>query len=182
MIWSGPPTLKDKGLNRACTPGDEDLGALLGVRLHTFPYYPTEQITSLKFLNFPGGLSPSPPCKQTLDCILLLITLELLQDQSFQLPEPERCLFFFFWQLFAPWLIAGETRNLKDAGIFCSFFPLVLDITMHVFFIGMLILRKAMTFLKASGEPPEIPRHSISLGRLSVQSCTLETLSLGVSR
>ena len=119
-IWSGPPTLKDKGLNRACTSGDEDLGALLGVLLHTFPYYPTEQIASLKFLNFPGGLSPSPPCKQTLDCILLLITLEPLQDQSFQLPEPERCLFFL--QLFAPWLIAGETRNLKDAGIFWFIF------------------------------------------------------------
>ncbi|CAI9179878.1 unnamed protein product [Rangifer tarandus platyrhynchus] len=56
------------------------------------------------------------------------------------------------------------------------------DITMHAFFIGMLILHRAMTFLKASGEPPESPRHSVSLGRLSVQSRTLDTLSLGVSR
>lgn len=66
--------------------------------------------------------------------------------------------------------------------LFVHFFPLVLDIARPVFFMGMLIIHRAMTLLKASGEPTEIPRRSISLGRLLVQSCTLETLSLGVLR
>ena len=64
---------------------------------------------------------------------------------------------------------------------FVHFFPLVLDIARPVFFMGMLIIHRAMTLLKASGEPTEIPHRSI-LGRLLVQSCTLETLSLGVLR
>lgn len=50
LIRLGPPTLKDKGLNRACTPRDEDLGAILRFCLHTFPYYPIEKFfTFLKF-------------------------------------------------------------------------------------------------------------------------------------
>ena len=67
---------------------------------------------------------------------------------------------------------------------FVHFFPLVLDIVKPVFFIGMLIIHRAMTLLKASGEPTEIPRRSVSLGRLSVQSCTLgdpESRSLKVN-
>ena len=159
-------------------------GAFLGVRLHSFPYYPTEQLTFLKFLNFPCGLLPPPPCKQTLDCILPLITLELLQNQSFQLPEPERCLSFFSFclHLFAPWLTAGETRDLKDAGIFCSFFPSC-PRRCHA-----CVLHWHANNTQSNGlaqglrRTPRIPRHSVSVGRLSVQSCTLETLSLGVLR
>ena len=100
LIRLGPPTLKDKGLNRACTPGDEDLGAILRFCLHTFPYYPIEKFfTFLKFLNFPCGLLPSTPCKHSI-VFCLLLRLSCCRTSLFNCQSQEDPILFFWYHLY----------------------------------------------------------------------------------
>lgn len=55
----------------------------------------------------------------------LLLHLNCCRTSPFNCQSQRDAFLFFSFclHLFAPWLTAGETRDLRDAGIFCSFFP-----------------------------------------------------------
>lgn len=184
LIRPGPHTLKGKGVNRTCASGDGDLGVMLGVCLHTFPYYPLEKsFIFLKFWTFPGGLLLITPCKHT---IVFPMTLELLQDHSFQPPESGRCIPIFLG-LIAPPLIARETRCLKVSGIFLFTFSSCLAPLHVLLFTGICWQYTEQrpyneTMLQASGGPTDIPRPPTALWRQSTQSCRLEILNFADSR
>lgn len=95
-IRSGPPTLKEKGLYRACAAREGNgRGDMLGLCLHTFPDDPVQKfLTFSKFLKFPCGLLPSIACKHSFVlCFILHLSCCRVSLSNFQ-NQNDACVYF----------------------------------------------------------------------------------------